>query len=146
MLEIQYAKVLPVTSLNKGTKGSAGYDLYVPDNYEPFILKAGESTTIRSGLYFLIPEDHCLLAVNKGGKGSQGLDLGACLIDLDYRGEVFINIFNRGKEDIPINPGNKIIQVLLLPVPPSEVKETTLENILSQTTERGDGCLGSTGQ
>ena len=63
-------------------------------------------------------------------------------IDSDYRGEIKIIIYNHGNEDFEINNGDRIAQMVLVPVMKIEREET---DILPETL-RGKGGFGSTGK
>ena len=75
------------------------------------------------------------------------LIVGACVIDSGYNGEVFVNLHNIGETERIIYPGEKIAQVVLIPVTPFRVLETEGELYSDAVTisNRGDGALGSTG-
>ena len=69
-----------------------------------------------------------------------------CLIDEGYRGEIGIHLINVGKEAQTIKPGEKIIQVVLLPVGYHAVEMVTEEEYAKMgETTRGSGAYGSTG-
>ena len=63
-------------------------------------------------------------------------------IDSDYRGEIKIIIYNHGNEDFEINNGDRIAQMVLVPVMKIELEET---DTLPETL-RGKGGFGSTGK
>jgi dUTP pyrophosphatase len=63
-------------------------------------------------------------------------------IDSDYRGELKIIIYNHGNEDFVIKNGDRIAQIVLVPVVKMEFEET---NDLPETI-RGEGGFGSTGK
>ena len=64
------------------------------------------------------------------------------VIDSDYRGEIKVGLINSGEEDFVINRGERIAQMLIMPV---ETPELTFCDELSET-ERGSGGFGSTGR
>jgi dUTP pyrophosphatase len=74
--------------------------------------------------------------------------VGACVIDPGYSGEVFINLHNVGMEPQIINTGDKIAQLVLLPVYHFECLEAPTGTIYSRPvciSDRGTGGFGSTG-
>ena len=86
--------------------------------------------------------------------------VGACVVDEDYQGEVHINMINTNQPSeyydmdghyatnpghVTITPGDKLVQFILLPINYSNPEETTLEELYTNTTERGEGGSGSTG-
>lgn len=142
MLPLSFEKVKDVKSPKYSTEGSAGIDIFVPNNFSA-VVKPNERILIPSGLKFNIPNNYALIAFNKSGVcNSTGLIVGACVIDCDYTGEVHIHLINTSNFNVGIKPGNKIIQLLLIPVAKAILNE--VPNINKQT-DRGSGGFGSTG-
>jgi len=131
----------------RGTAQSAGLDFYVPDNFLEMVLPPGVGVNIPSGIHVRIPKNHVLIMFNKSGISlNKKLQVGACVIDEDYQGEVHLHVINVGRSLVKIEPGQKLVQGILLPVAYSYVKETeSLEDLYEATTTRGDGAFGSTG-
>ncbi|HLA38732.1 MAG TPA: dUTP diphosphatase [Candidatus Glassbacteria bacterium] len=126
------------------TSGSAGMDVAacIP---QPLELAAGECTLIPTGFALHI-EDSGLAAVllPRSGLGhKKGIVLGNLvgLIDSDYQGEVFVSCWNRGKDSFTIRPGDRIAQMVFLPVVQAELE---VVNEFSAST-RGAGGFGHTG-
>ena len=63
-------------------------------------------------------------------------------IDADYRGEVAVLVINHGREPVPIEPGDRIAQLVIAPVVQAELVE--VEEL--SATPRGEGGFGSTGR
>lgn len=122
---------------------AAGMDFYIPNDigWESKTLLPGESVTIPSGIIVELPPYLCLLLVNKSGVGKRGLDVGACLIDPDYRGEIHLNVFNQSNQPVVIRRGEKLVQAIAIEHFRLQLNES---NNLSETT-RGNGGFGSTG-
>ncbi len=125
------------------TEHSAGLDLRAAVE-EPVILKPLERALIPTGFVFEIPEGYegqvrprSGLALKKGVTvlNSPGT------VDSDYRGEVKVLLINLGREEVVINRGDRIAQMVIAPVCRVEVVE--VEEV-SQTS-RGEGGFGSTG-
>jgi len=132
----------------RGTEGSAGIDLFVPNDQESIILNPGESAFIPAGIKARVPHGYALVAMNKSGiAAKKSLMVGACVIDEDYTGEIHIDLKNVGIESQAIHPGDKITQVLCLPVNYVAVEEASSEDEMfgDLVTERGSGGFGSTG-
>lgn len=173
---ITFTKVREVKSPTSSYSYPAGTDLYVPDYspsfYEDIIAKnpdrehyslsispkldfmtitlaPGGRINIPSGIRVDIENKNtCLLVANKSGVASKkGIDHLAELIDADYHGEIHINLFNSGNDPVTITTGDKIIQVMQLPVFYPKWNEVTLSEFDSQTveTERGSKGFGSSG-
>lgn len=137
-------KIRSVKSPARGTSKSAGIDFYTPDDMEPILLGPGEDALIPSGIKAQVPPGYALIAFNKSGIATKTkLTKGAEVVDEDYQGEIHIHVFNSGKTTILINPGQKLIQFILIKMNYENIEVVeTLDNIES---ERGSGAFGSTG-
>ncbi len=126
------------------TEGSAGMDLRACID-EPMTLKPGQTALIPSGMAIHL-DDPGLAAVllPRSGLGHKhGLVLGNLvgLIDSDYQGEVKISCWNRGAEEIVIEPGQRIAQLVVVPV--VQVRLQAVESF--HQSERAEGGIGHTG-
>jgi dUTP pyrophosphatase len=127
------------------TTGSAGLDLRACLD-EAITLQPGETTLIPTGLAIHI-DDPTLAAVllPRSGLGHKhGIVLGNLvgLIDSDYQGQVFVSCWNRGQDAFEINIGERIAQMVFVPVVQvgfEQVDEFTV-------SERGTGGFGHTGR
>jgi len=130
---------------NYATPGSAGLDLRAMLQ-EPIRLQPGQTQLIPTGLSIYI-EDSGLAAVilPRSGLGHKhGIVLGNLvgLIDSDYQGELMVSCWNRGESTFTIEIGERIAQLVLVPVVQAKL-EITQE---FATTERGAGGFGHTGK
>ena len=106
----------------------------------------GESVLIPSGIKVNVPSGFALVAFNKSGIATRkGLQVGACVVDCGYQGEVHFHLTNSGGPACQIAPGDKIIQFLLLPLGSPELEEVSDEVLYNEETSRGQGGFGSTG-
>lgn len=126
------------------TPGSAGLDLRACIN-EELILKPGATTLIPSGLAIHI-NDPTLAAtiLPRSGLGHKhGIVLGNLvgLIDSDYQGELLISLWNRGEQDFTVQPGERIAQMVFLPI--VQVEFNVVEDF--NTSQRGTGGFGHSG-
>ncbi|MAO89191.1 MAG: dUTP diphosphatase [Dehalococcoidia bacterium] len=126
------------------TDGSAGVDLQACID-QTVSIQPGDTELIPSGIAIHI-KDPSLAAVllPRSGLGhKKGLVLGNLvgLIDSDYQGQVFISCWNRGSEQIDIEPGMRIAQMVFLPV--EQVNFNVVEDF--NESERGSGGFGHTG-
>ena len=81
------------------------------------------------------------IAPRSGLAAKHSIDVGAGVIDADYRGELKVLLFNFADKDFSINPCDRIAQMIIEKYSPTELIEVTdLES-----TERGAGGFGSTG-
>lgn len=141
-------KTRNVKTPTRGTKGSAGLDFYVPYDFPgTHSLLPGMDVNIPSGIKLQVPHGYALIFKNKSGVAlRKGLQVGACVIDEDYQGEVHLHVRNIGSESAWIEPGEKLVQGLLVPVLYEDVEEVRDEKeLFPAATERGQGGFGSTG-
>lgn len=139
------SKVREVKTPTRGTPGSAGLDFYVPEGFIASV-PPGKDVCIPSGLRVDVPKGHAFVAFNKSGVSlNKKLNVGACVVDEDYQGEIHLHLFNSGEETVNIESGDKIIQFVLLPVQYPTVKIVEDKELFYSTTKRGAGGFGSTG-
>ena len=128
------------------TTGSAGLDLVACID-TPIVIPAGENQLIGTGLAVNI-QDPGLVAVVASRSGlclnhqirvGQGLGI----IDSDYHGEIGVILQNDGVNDYAVQPGERIAQLLFMPVVQIAFK---LVSDFTSATGRGDGGFGSTGK
>ena len=127
------------------TKGSAGLDLRAMLN-EDLQLEPGQTVLIPTGLAIYI-EDPSLAAMilPRSGLGHKhGIVLGNLvgLIDSDYQGQLQISCWNRGSSSFTITPGDRIAQLVLVPVIQAQLDIT--DNFTE--SERAAGGFGHTGK
>lgn len=123
----------------RGSEGAAGYDLSASVNVT--IPGRGRSL-IDTGLQILVPfGTYGRIAPRSGLAVKIGLDVGAGVIDSDYRGEVKILLFNHSDTPVSIGKGDRIAQLLLerIVTPPVVAVDSLTETL------RGAGGFGSTG-
>ena len=130
----------------RATNGSAGMDLYACIA-ESVTLAPGQLTVIPTGIAIELPDNTC--AAFLYARSGLGVKHGICLsngvgvIDSDYRGEITVGLCNVSKKSYIINPGDRIAQLVIMPV----VKPTNITETDSLTdTQRGSGGFGSTGR
>ncbi len=128
----------------RATQGSAGVDLRACLG-EALVLKPGETSLIPSGIAIHI-EDPSLAAMilPRSGLGHKhGIVLGNLvgLIDSDYQGQLFISCWNRGQQAFTIEPGERIAQLILVPVVHADFE--VVESFEEST--RSEGGFGHTG-
>lgn len=145
--KIYFMAVRDVKLPEYGTGESVGIDFFVPNDFTSITLEPGEDALIPSGIKTRLPIKTALIAFNKSGVATKKkFSKGAQVIDPDYQGEIHIHVFNIGKEPRIINPGDKIIQFIHLPIIKSKLVQCqTEEELFPAKTERGTGGFGSTG-
>ena len=123
----------------KAHSTDAGYDLRTP--YE-FTVEAGRSEVVFTGVHMVIPAGYCGLLVSKSGLNTKNDVQTTGLVDSEYTGGIVVKVQNHGKKDYHFNKGDKVSQIVILPLP-----ETTLTMIDDlPCTERGSRGFGSTGR
>ncbi|HIA11096.1 MAG TPA: hypothetical protein EYN69_03365, partial [Flavobacteriales bacterium] len=115
---MKIAKTRNVKTPTRGTHLSAGLDFYIPeDYYQTDPVWPNQSVCIPSGIRADVPAGYALVAFNKSGVAlKKHLDVGACVVDEDYQGEIHLHLTNVGKDGVFLIAGEKIVQFLLLPV------------------------------
>lgn len=126
------------------TEGSAGLDL-TADIDRPITMKPGEGLLLPSGIAVHIEDPNCAaVIIPRSGLGhSHGIVLGNLtgLIDSDYQGEVMISLWNRGKAPFIVKPGDRVAQMIFIPV-----IHATFDLVKTfDETKRGTNGFGSTG-
>jgi len=126
------------------TTGSAGLDLRACIDQE-ILLKPGQTELIPTGLaiYLENPGYAAMLLPRSGLGHKHGVVLGNLvgLIDSDYQGQLMVSCWNRGKSDYTIKVGERIAQMVIVPVVQTEFE--LVEEF--QSTSRGAGGFGHTG-
>lgn len=127
------------------TSGSAGLDLRACLD-KATELKPGETLLIPTGLAIHISDNHLAAVIlPRSGLGHKhGIVLGNLvgLIDSDYQGQIFVSCWNRGDTAFTINIGERIAQMVFVPV-----AQVTLEQVeVFNESARGDGGFGHTGR
>ena len=132
--------------LDKGAKmptkahdTDAGFDLYTP--YE-FTVKANGSAVVQTGVHMVIPKNFCGVVISKSGLLTRQDITTTGLVDAAYTGEIVIKVQNNGNKDYHFNRGDKVTQIMILPVPEVELVEVEYLPF----TERGDRGFGSSGR
>ena len=145
MIKVLVKKLNPKVELPKyKTEGSSGMDLKALIE-NPIIIKPQSYVLIPTGLSIAIPEDTEVQIRPRSGlaaKSSISVLNTPGTIDSDYRGEIKIILFNHGKEEFIVNNGDRIAQMILMPVLKAEFEE--IKEL--PKTVRGSGGFGSTGK
>lgn len=127
------------------TDGSAGLDLRVCIS-EPLQLAPQETVLLPTGIsiYIADPKLAAVILPRSGLGHKNGIVLGNLvgLIDSDYQGELKISCWNRSKDVFTVNPGERIAQLVFIPV-----VQAAFEIVTSfSSSERGEGGFGSSGR
>lgn len=145
---MKFVKVRDVKSPSRAHSTDGGIDFYIPNDFSPVELKVGDHIKIPSGVKVIVPEGYALVAFNKSGVAlNKGLDISASVVDIGYTGEMNL-CFNKVSGDpVVLNPGDKIVQFLLLKLGFEDTEEITEAEYeeLTEGSERGTGGFGSSG-
>ena len=127
-------------SENSGLEYNKNEGLYIP---------SGESVILETGLKFGVPHGFMLEVKNRSSIASKkSLIVGACVIDPGYNGELFINLLNVGRSDRLIKPGDKIAQLIMVPIIHFRARKVMTDSLYDSDiciSNRGSGGFGSTG-
>lgn len=137
---------LPVKKLHdratlptRGSAEAAGLDLYACDH---MVIQSKQRGIVRTGIAIAVPQGYYgRVAPRSGLAVNFGLDVGAGVIDSDYRGEVGVVLFNFGDQEYTVNPGMRIAQLIIEKIEVPDVYE--VDDL--DATIRGSGGFGSTG-
>ncbi len=127
------------------TDGSAGLDLRACLD-QSVVLNPGETILIPTGLAIHIADNHtaAVLLPRSGLGHKHGIVLGNLvgLIDSDYQGQIFVSCWNRGKTAFTVEIGERIAQMVFVPVIQVEFEQVTEFD----SSHRGEGGFGHTGR
>lgn len=142
ILDPRLGQSIPLPSA--GTIGSAGLDLRAALE-QSLTLAPGETVLVPTGIAIHIGDPGwCGLIVPRSGLGHKhGLVMGNLVgvIDADYQGPLMISCWNRSSESYTIGVGDRIAQLLLVPV--AQASFSVVDDFVA--TDRGAGGFGSTG-
>jgi len=124
----------------KGSGQAAGFDLRAAYDY---VVTCKGKQLVKTDLQVEIPEGcYGRVAPRSGLALKHFIDVGAGVVDSDYRGNVGVVLFNFGEQDFLIHKGDRVAQLICEKIEYPELEEVK-ENL--SITERGDGGFGSTG-
>lgn len=124
---------------SQGSEEAAGYDLCALK--ETVIPPKGKGL-VSTGIEMAIPFGaYGRIAPRSGLAWKNFIDVGAGVIDSDYRGEVKVLLFNFGEEEFKVSKGDRVAQIIIEKVVPTMIKEVPE----LPSSKRGEGGFGSTG-
>lgn len=124
---------------SRGHKTDAGLDLRTP---KAVTVPAYGSVTVDTGVHVELPHGCAGLLVSKSGLNVKHSLTSTGLIDEGYTGSIVVKLYNHGDEDYAFKAGDKVTQLVVLPVVCEPVEQVSEFN----RTERGDNGFGSTGR
>ncbi len=143
ILDPRIGEVIPLPEY--ATDGSAGMDLRACLD-EALQIRPGETHLIPTGLAIHIgdPQLAAVILPRSGLGHKHGIVLGNLvgLIDSDYQGQLFVSCWNRGSESFNIEIGERIAQLVFVPVVQAQFEIVTDFD----TSKRAEGGFGHTGR
>lgn len=140
-------------SPNRANPSDAGMDVfYNPPEGNSIEIPSNENRMLETGFSFAVPHGYMLQVCNRSSMAAKKeLVVGAHIVDAGYSGEVFIDLHNIGRWPCTVEPGDKIAQLVLVPVVHFRLAEIESEDLYWDEepiviSNRGDGALGSTGE
>jgi dUTP pyrophosphatase len=117
----------------------AGLDLY---NLEDIFLEPGTGKVAKTGIAIALPVGYVALVADRSSLAKKGIKTAGGVIDAGYRGEIHIVLWNISQDPIQLKQGERIAQLLILPIATPSVQEVkTLDE-----TSRGVRGFGSSGK
>lgn len=114
-------KVTPSATLP--TISSCGLDLYSSQSY---LIPPFSRALVKTGIAMALPSNYYGREAPLASLSlSHGIEVGAGVIDSDYRGEVHCLLFNFGDKDFKISPGDKIAHLIIQQISMAEVEEVS---------------------
>lgn len=123
----------------RGHETDAGLDLRMP---KAVTVPAYGSVTVDTGVHVALPHGCAGLLVSKSGLNVRHDITSTGLIDEGYTGSIVVKLYNHGGEDYGFEAGDKITQLVVIPVVCESLEQVSVFN----ATERGDNGFGSTGR
>ncbi len=158
IVDIKFAKVHPNAIIPSKRDEDMGFDIYACFDEDYMAINPHETKLIPTGIASSCDSNYGFVLRERGSTGSKGIALRAGVIDSGYRNEWFVGLTNTTNDRVYISKLNKeehgvyslvypyskaIAQALIVPVPKTEVKEISYEELKAIESERGMGALGS---
>ncbi|MCJ8733029.1 hypothetical protein PDJAM_G00218270 [Pangasius djambal] len=138
---LKFAKLSEhATTPTRGSAKAAGYDLYSAYDYS---IAPMDKAIVKTDIQIAVPAGcYGRVAPRSGLAAKHFIDVGAGVVDEDYRGNVGVVLFNFGKETFEVKKGDRVAQLVCERICYPDLQELkTLDE-----TERGAGGFGSTGR
>jgi dUTP pyrophosphatase len=137
---VEILRILPEAVLpTRAHADDAGLDLYA---LEDLILLPQKGGAARTGIAIALPKGFVGLIADRSSMAKRGIKTAGGVIDAGYRGEIQVVLWNLSGEIAEIKKGERIAQLLILPIAtPAVMEARTLDE-----TQRGVNGFGSTGK
>ena len=123
----------------KAHEADAGFDIYTPERK---VIRRNDSTIIDTGVHIEIPKGYVGFLKSKSGLNVKCGITGEGVIDSGYTGSIVAKLYNNGDDLVIIEEGQKVIQIVFLPIP--EIELVQVDEF--EETERGNKGFGSSGK
>lgn len=123
----------------KAYESDAGFDLY---SREAKVVPSKSSAIFNTGIHIQIPSGMVGFLKSKSGLNVKHNIQSEGVIDSGYNGSIIVKLYNQGEKDYIVESGDKISQLVMLPIPPIELQQVkSLEE-----SDRGSKGFGSSGK
>lgn len=122
----------------RASEGAAGYDLCA---CEDMTIQPGERELVNTGIIVVVPKLTYARVAPRSGLALRGIDVGAGVIDSDYRGAVQVLLINNSKEPFRVKQGDRVAQLIVECI----VTPRLFIADYVEPTARGSGGFGSSG-
>lgn len=141
---MEFKKLSPrAISPERASQEAAGFDLHAA--YDQVVPAQGRAK-IKTDLQICLPKGcYGRIAPRSGLALDHFIDIGAGVVDRDFRGNISIIIFNHGKQDFPVLAGDRVAQLILERIC-EDVELREMKNQELPKTKRGTQGFGSTGK
>ena len=136
----------------RSNPSDAGLDVFFSpdeDSEQEITIEPCCTALLGTGLKFGVPHGYMLEVKNRSSwAAKRQLLVGACVIDSGYDGEVIVNLHNIGARPRVVQAGDKIAQIVMIPVVHFRPQEAEDDNLYEEDitiSDREDGGFGSTG-
>jgi dUTP pyrophosphatase len=127
----------------KGSPYAAGHDLY---SCEDVVINAGGRRLVNIGISAFFPfGTYGRIASRSGLSLTNGLEVGAGVIDFDYGGIIKVLLYNHSEADYKVAIGDRIAQLIIVKIEYCDIDVKLLEVDFRKDLVRGDKGFGSTG-
>ena len=143
-MKIKYRLDKGAFTPEKAYEGDAGFDLRCPtlDDTNWGVIPANGSAKVDLGVHFEIPKNYVGFLKSKSGLNVNFGITGEGVIDSGYTGSVVAKLYNNSDKDYFFKGGDKLIQIVFLPIPEIELELTDK----FEETSRGNNGFGSSGK
>lgn len=124
----------------KAHKQDAGYDIRAREGK---VLYAGREAVFKTGVHIELDPGTAAVLISKSGLNVHHDITSTGLIDEGYTGEITVKLYNHGRKDYYVSAGDKISQLVIIPVLSPEL---VLTEGAEKESERGNNGFGSTGR